>query len=636
MSRINGRLLTTFLSIMLGAASATAGLNPGTAVTDQIDAAYKQGYQNGVLAGKAQCLSAPQSCNITLGTLINVPDLGETEPNENAIGADPIASGKTIQGQSKNSTDKDWFWLTTPSNNALISVIFKIAGIRSTAWTISVRDRAGNIVGQANVVDIAFENAEGDLEASFDVTVGESGTYYIVVEPFGGFSSLNYLLTAVVTETDQDSPTNPGLSPHDAETEDNNNWSRADLLASGVSIVGQLSSANDEDWYVIASNGDEIISFDFCGEECSTNWMVFVIDGGVDKNVLDNGIEGNPSIGQPPINAIEYLFDRGALGNSVIDSMWIAQEQTLNIGIHDAGIYYFVVAPVWRREDGALNRGVVQEEVRETVVIEPERKECPAGAKTITAGSDVTCVVIPKVCQGTLDQSDYTCNFAGVGGEESVCPQGSTNVGGVCIVEPDFCRGTINPTTLTCTYTILATDTGCNTANQILCPIGSNLTAQGATSCNPNSVLGLPVGETQVYYCRVLPTSIPDTAVVCPIGATEQQLSPLSIYCTVPITVIPAVTQEVIVQPEILGGLLADPFSTDEYNFTVRRTALSPTTGDSPEYSLYELRATYNPSTYTIHIPQLSVGGAVYSADLVYIPGGPTMNFQLKNVVPID
>jgi len=625
-SRINGRLLTTFLSIMLGAASATAGLNPGTAVTDQIDAAYKQGYQNGVLAGKAQCLSAPQSCNITLGTLINVPDLGETEPNENAVGADPIASGKTIQGQSKNSTDKDWFWLTTPSNNALISVIFKIAGIRSTAWTISVRDRAGNIVGQANVVDIAFENAEGDLEASFDVTVGESGTYYIVVEPFGGFSSLNYLLTAVVTETDQDSPTNPGLSPHDAETEDNNNWSRADLLASGVSIVGQLSSANDEDWYVIASNGDEIISFDFCGEECSTNWMVFVIDGGVDKDVLDNGIEGIPSIGQPPINAIEYLFDRGALGNSVIDSMWIAQEQTLNIGIHDPGIYYFVVAPVWRREDGALNRGVVQEEVKETVVIEPERQECPAGANTVTVGNEITCVVAPKVCEGTLDPSDLTCNFTG-SDEKNVCPKGSTDVNGTCVVKPDFCRGTIDPKTFTCTYTILATDNDCE--DGILCPIGSQAVSQtGGLFCGP--------GDTWVYYCQVPGETLGAAAVVCPIGASEEQLSPLSSYCTVPVTVIPAVTQEVIVQPQILGGLLADPFSTDEYNFTVRRTALSPTTGDSPEYSLYELRATYNPSTYTIHIPQLSVGGAVYSADLVYIPGGPTMNFQLKNVVPID
>jgi len=542
-------LVLTILS-----ASATLVLD-----TPELKAAYDEGYIDGYtagyLVGQADCLDDPASCDITFASLMQSADLGETEPNNSGVTADPLPVGKTIGGQTQSPTDLDWFRLTTPSKNALLTVSFVVNNPAVfDSWQIAVKDRSGNTVSRYSTWDTMVVS-ETDAQVTVNVTVGEPGTYYVVVAPttydrsdFVPHGSTNddsgfpYLLHVTLTETSQDSPSNPGIGAYDAEIEPNGSWSSANPLASSVSIVGQLYSANDEDWFILSTNGDEILSFDFCKAGCSGYWTVFVIDGDVDKFVLDHGIEGNPAIGQAPINAIEYLSDRGALDDSVLATLAIQQEQTLDIGIRNPGIYYFVVAPVWKREDGALNRVVVQKEETAIVVITPEKKVCPSGSQDVNG----VCTVPPRVCEGGTVTADNVCNNA----KSIVCNPGTT----------------------------------------------PEIIANGGTQENP-----LVTG-----------------------------------YCSVPPVIIPEVKKEVVTQPEVLGGLVADPFSTDQYTFSVRRTAWSPSTEDSPEYDAYQLRATYDSASSKLHIPQVSIGDRVYSADLLYIPGGPSMNFRLQSIVPVQ
>ena len=71
------------------------------------------------------------------------------------------------------------------------------------------------------------------------------------------------------------------------ETEPNNDKSQADALVSGVPIIGQCSSANDDDWFYICTSGGDLIDIKFEIEhDTGGTWRIFLEDN--QGNVLSS------------------------------------------------------------------------------------------------------------------------------------------------------------------------------------------------------------------------------------------------------------------------------------------------------------------------------------------------------------
>ena len=67
------------------------------------------------------------------------------------------------------------------------------------------------------------------------------------------------------------------------ETEPNNDKNQADALVSGVPIIGQLSSTQDEDWFYICTSAADVINVSFYTERYSgggqSAWSISIEDG---------------------------------------------------------------------------------------------------------------------------------------------------------------------------------------------------------------------------------------------------------------------------------------------------------------------------------------------------------------------
>lgn len=328
---IRARLITTVLLAGL-APAAFAGLvsvpGLGDPVFSEADVqnAFAQGRATGRQESAAECIGDPANCGcgdslnpcgISLSSVLNGAQFGETEPNDHMVAADGLIPQHIYWGQSRELGDEDWYYLTTVEPNQLLTLNFTVPervltdNTRlSQGWMVQVRDAAGNIYAQFDtrfaLDDTTTANKNESREITYPVFLGHVGTYYIVVVPRLADSQgalitdptgvdLNdlsilffpYNLAAVVSFSGLDAP-QPDVNFHDVEVEKNDDAMTANPLASGTSMFAFLHQneieaatgeiAGDEDWFSYSTPGNEQIVLSWCGKEACDETAIWTIE----------------------------------------------------------------------------------------------------------------------------------------------------------------------------------------------------------------------------------------------------------------------------------------------------------------------------------------------------------------------
>ncbi|MEY6431550.1 hypothetical protein ABC977_03905 [Thioalkalicoccus limnaeus] len=339
------------------ATAALVGYPGGDICASAAQAAYNSGYSTGSNEALTACQNNPESCGITLGSLLGAPIFGEIEPNDNMVSANPIfALGTPFWGQSSSPIDQDWFYLVTGEPNQHLTINFAVPRPIGAAqhgrtdlrgWKVSIRDARGTRLSGFDT-NFAGEIEDPGAGIRYDFMLGLAGTYYLVVEPSSreDWSALPYNLTAFVQDTPLDiNPFVVGF--YDAEVEPNDWPSQANPIANGVTMYGLINltfegvavmgesfvwGQGEDDWFRYTSHGNEIITFGFCVREpCSAgNWFVEVYDE-ASAFALEGGA---PEAAVRPLLAINTDTARTNVGDD---------PETYRFGLMEPGTYYMRV-----------------------------------------------------------------------------------------------------------------------------------------------------------------------------------------------------------------------------------------------------------------------------------------------------
>ena len=371
---------------LLGTQTCVAGLvaMPGiNACTSQEQSAYNQGvtvgtaigrdqgFQEGTANGIYACQQNPTAYGITVGQVLQQGGYGETEPNDNMVGANALVGGVPFIGQSYGPADRDVFYLVTFEPNQILNINFKVPG-RDPAtqdvsgWTVKVLDSAGNVYASFPT-SYNQGNPNGDDEITYPVTLGLVGTYYVEVSPVvtqdeNGVLTVpsdNYSLAVVVQNSDITSlPV--AVNFFDAEVEPNNVYTDANPLATGVTMFGLINlsfknvvttvdgggtaqwAQGEEDWYVYHSTGNEIVTLSFCNKQScqSGDWFVDVFNQA--GAPLADSTQSTPLVAFNTDSATGWPY-------------------TVNFGLKDAGDYYVRVNLRRKLEAPCLQTAPVQQ-----------------------------------------------------------------------------------------------------------------------------------------------------------------------------------------------------------------------------------------------------------------------------------
>lgn len=329
---------------------------------------WNLGHQAGHDFGVRSCVAEPLQFGVTLASVIPAASYGETEPNDNFIAADPLAQGTNFWGQLYGASDQDWFYTETVRANQNILVTFSVPYWldnvnllegRPAIWNVSVRDAAGNVFANFNTnVMGAIDSYDQDrgtfYSMTYSITAGLASTYYVVVKPVDAILSANstsypYSVAVVV----QDSPLvndQPVVGFFDSEIEPNDVPSRANPLATGVSMYGLINltfntgivydpenpeqrawAQGEDDWYVYNSRGNEAVSLEFCNrDQCERgNWFVEVYDQATATSIENGASRQDPQI----VPLLAFNTDN-------VDD----PSATYRIGLRDPGYYFMRVS----------------------------------------------------------------------------------------------------------------------------------------------------------------------------------------------------------------------------------------------------------------------------------------------------
>ncbi|WP_224269970.1 hypothetical protein [Haloprofundus salinisoli] len=216
----------------------------------------------------------------------------EQEPNDSKQTATSLDAGQILSGSVSSATDRDWY---------------AFEAVEGMAATLTLENRA--------LVDYDLHDADGrslrdvpadfSFESSGDANVGSfavprTGTYYLLITSHQG-STPTYTVEIAGTH-----PPNEPNDDHESST----------VLADGDSVDGEITSANDEDWYAFeAVKGANVT-------------LTFVVDGYVHYELLD---DNHRSLLEEPVR-----FSLVSDDNETYVGRFVAPE---------SGTYYFVVIP---------------------------------------------------------------------------------------------------------------------------------------------------------------------------------------------------------------------------------------------------------------------------------------------------
>ena len=98
------------------------GINAGQTI------GHEQGVNDGIPIGILQCQQDPAAYGITLGQVLETGGYGETEPNDNMIGANVLVGAVPFIGQSYGPSDEDWYYVVTTNPNQILTIDFTVPG----------------------------------------------------------------------------------------------------------------------------------------------------------------------------------------------------------------------------------------------------------------------------------------------------------------------------------------------------------------------------------------------------------------------------------------------------------------------------------------------------------------------------
>jgi subtilisin family serine protease len=182
----------------------------------------------------------------------------ELEPNDKDANA--IALGREIRGQVSTEDDIDWFVLAADGAGDL-QIAFDAPTNSSTSdyFRIWVFDEAANFLASRST----------GVDINFYVGMPAAGNFYIAVTTDSStfYSGGQYGLRATTTR-----------SNINRESEPNNDTTSADSLGLNTAILGQLSGAEDEDYYALTIASPGVLSLNFDGPTNSSYLNFFKVE----------------------------------------------------------------------------------------------------------------------------------------------------------------------------------------------------------------------------------------------------------------------------------------------------------------------------------------------------------------------
>jgi Ca2+-binding RTX toxin-like protein len=196
-----------------------------------------------------------QAYQLTVDLSPGLSDEYENEPNDEY--ANYLSSGSIKRGTLATSSDVDWFYLNSDGNDNLNIVFNSPLTSDSAYFNVWVYDEVGNL--------LARQATGNDID--FDVTASAAGEYYIGVTSSSYYSSLEYALTATVTDASgaQESELNDSLETADSVTLDA--W-----------FTGQLSLPTDTDYFQLDLTESGTINLQFDTPSNSAFDSYFTLD----------------------------------------------------------------------------------------------------------------------------------------------------------------------------------------------------------------------------------------------------------------------------------------------------------------------------------------------------------------------
>ncbi len=194
----------------------------------------------------------------------------ETEDNNNYTSADIVKSGEPIFANLAVNSDVD-FYKFTANTQGVLSVSFNHTFADSVnGWYVYVYRYTGT--GYAQVNDTAEITRKASEKVSIiNLGVPAGGDYYIKVlkatpSGYNRYTSAEYSLTVTLN------------ARNDYETEDNNNYTSADIVKSGDTVFANLASDSDVDFYKFTANNQGVLSvgFNHTFADSVNGWYVYV------------------------------------------------------------------------------------------------------------------------------------------------------------------------------------------------------------------------------------------------------------------------------------------------------------------------------------------------------------------------
>ncbi len=171
----------------------------------------------------------------------------ESEPNDNAAAASPIASGERIRASVFPNADVDFYRFSAQAGDKVF------ASVMTSASASSSFDSQLTLLETDGATPIEFDDDNGTHGATSSsiagATIPSAGTYFLKVNhksPTGHLRPYDLYL-----QLRSGSPT--------AETEPNDGTGTADPLGNGF-VSGTLNPAADADWYAISLNAGDTLA----------------------------------------------------------------------------------------------------------------------------------------------------------------------------------------------------------------------------------------------------------------------------------------------------------------------------------------------------------------------------------------
>ncbi|MCI5128704.1 MAG: hypothetical protein D3907_09440 [Candidatus Electrothrix sp. AUS3] len=192
----------------------------------------------------------------------------ESEPNGTKTNATLLPYDYTIKrGNISSLDDSDWYKIDISQPSSLtIKFDHPRDGYQYNLFLVKIYNSNDVLLSQRTIY-------AADETTTFDVGLGESGSYYIVVstacqsdtDRCEYHRSDEYNLTISVFNTDD----------YLRETEPNNSMVSADSYVNGGIITGQISTISDEDFFVITTNSPADILVNFSHPVDSYQYNIF-------------------------------------------------------------------------------------------------------------------------------------------------------------------------------------------------------------------------------------------------------------------------------------------------------------------------------------------------------------------------